>query len=915
MAKKYRITLLAAAALIFFSVQVRAVALTDETRSVTTLATVPLGVLFNDNSYTAVATFRGTTYFVWINSDDRPKVGMLKNGVFTSAYLSPITTYTIRNDGHHYFSLGVDNDGYIHVTGDMHNYPAADMTLYPEEYKSKIIMYWVSKQPESIDFEFVGGNAARAVPGYGFGYHSFQYDQDRNLYFLARIKVHKGGHKPGEMGLGLFKYSTATKSWAALGGYAPSSPAAIYKSIAWEVGGDAGTGGWYQGFRASVRFDLNNRMHYAAAIWKDSLQAGNPTHVIFAQSDDKGITYRKSDGTVINAPARVSAGTSQGDIVAGPGKFDLFASVAFNRFGDPLAGYSEVRDRPYFSYKYRPTGQNWSAQVQDPFNTYIRAKYHLDSWGMLTLMTPSGQYRRLNDFNSAGYNSNVNADYSFVCVDELGLRENGDFIGISKAPGVVNLVRLRITPNMAALPSAFTLSQIGSVSSQVSGTYNGVLSLGNASSGASAASDSLGFAYQLISGDFDMRVRVISLGWSSDAAQAGILIRQDNSAGAKMAAAAITYNQGAKFMSRGTAAAAAETAVKSGHTAAEWLRLVRQGSTISAYRSDNGNSWDIIGNKNVSFTGSVQAGFFYSSASAAAGRANFDNFSISVSAYSPTPNATATFTASATRTFTQTATNTSAPPTFTYTKTSTALPPTQTYTRTFTATGTNTAVPPTYTYTITYTPTSSNTLVPPTRTLTRTFTPTDTSTAVPITQTSTYTNTATSTNTAVPPTATFTLTHTFTGTFTLTHTNTYTPVFTDTHTSTLTFTITQTSTVQPSFTYTATIMPSFTSTYTPVEGTKQEINNIFVYPNPYSQKGNLRIKFFLNKKSSIKFCLYSASFRRIKEINTGTLFENNDNIMELDRKHFSGLANGTYYFILGDDKGKKSGIETLILMK
>lgn len=67
-----------------------------------------------------------------------------------------------------------------------------------------------------------------------------------NLYMSARIKVHEKGHKPGEMGFGLFRYDAESRTWTALGGLAPSVPPATHNSILWEDNGHGlGPDAWY----------------------------------------------------------------------------------------------------------------------------------------------------------------------------------------------------------------------------------------------------------------------------------------------------------------------------------------------------------------------------------------------------------------------------------------------------------------------------------------------------------------------------------------------------------------------------------------------------------------------------------------------------------------------------------------------
>ncbi len=323
---------------------------------------------------------------------------------------------------------------------------------------------------------------------------------------------------------------------------------------------------------------------------------------------------------------------------------------------------------------------------------------------------------------------------------------------------------------------------------------------------------------------------------------------------------------------------------------------------------------------------------------------------------------TATATNTATRTFTNTATNTPVPPTSTNTNTS--VPATSTHTNTqvpptLTNTSTNTSTA-TYTYTITYTPSETVTTGGPTLTFTQTYTntytathtatntytdiptstptnapptsthtstataiiPTSTNTTVststytPVnTATFTHTSTNTYTNTPVPPTATNTASNTSTRTYTQTPTNTMTR--TPTYTFTQTYTYTHTETIVPSFTNTHTFTATITPTPTPSDAKEQEIKDILLYPHPYdAAKDNLKIMYTITKRAqSVKLLIYSSAFRLIREVEIGRALYAGTHIGEVKASQIRQLANGTYYFVVKDNEGKRSKADKLIVLK
>jgi len=302
---------------------------------------------YAENTYTPITTYKGISYFIWLDTTRRPKIGKIENSKVTSIDFldkDQKDIYTVRDDGHHKFSIGVDKEGYIHVVGDMHNYgtPSSFNTIhYPERYRptnvtgvdkniktrnnlDNFIMYWVSEKPEDItSFKFTGGDKEKAIPGFGFSYSAFHSDMNGELYIRHRARIAYIGHYDGEMGSIAAKYDTKTKTWTELGGLAnpkelPRFPNValdydpLYKSIFWENNGIS-TGknkkirNWYQGFTGDMTFDFNNRMHLSTSI-NNNNDKEFMTDVLYTYSDDQGKSFHRADGNSVKAPVRVESG-------------------------------------------------------------------------------------------------------------------------------------------------------------------------------------------------------------------------------------------------------------------------------------------------------------------------------------------------------------------------------------------------------------------------------------------------------------------------------------------------------------------------------------------------------------------------------------------------------------------------------
>lgn len=147
------------------------------------------------NYNTMLTSFQGNSYLVYVDEDRRPRVVKIDaEGLASSAYLdsNENDVYRSRNDGHHTFSIGVDEAGYIHVSGDMHGYPSKGAVNHlPDRYNSlktkAYCMYWRSDKPADISsFSWLGSAKERSPQGEYFSYMAFVNDANGKLYYYSR---------------------------------------------------------------------------------------------------------------------------------------------------------------------------------------------------------------------------------------------------------------------------------------------------------------------------------------------------------------------------------------------------------------------------------------------------------------------------------------------------------------------------------------------------------------------------------------------------------------------------------------------------------------------------------------------------------------------------------------------------------
>lgn len=238
------------------------------------------------------------------------------------------------------WSVAIDSDGYIHVTGGMHNAPnqaqyipgsweqmGASRDHTDDDYPT--MLYWISRYPGDIEsLEFAGQrDNPRNVPApLGMCYMTFTQDRDEVLYLYGRI------HVQGIQSWGLYRYDPEARQWGAIGGFAPDvteefpewadqniemtadwlslatfrwkNTAPQNRVLAW-----ARQPHFYNYIRGwGIQFDRTNRMHVQVELFGFDLRNRNVLSDLYAYSDDGGQTFHRADGEALGLPLTVTPG-------------------------------------------------------------------------------------------------------------------------------------------------------------------------------------------------------------------------------------------------------------------------------------------------------------------------------------------------------------------------------------------------------------------------------------------------------------------------------------------------------------------------------------------------------------------------------------------------------------------------------
>ncbi len=615
---------------------------------VTTTTELNIGNIFQNNGSdvngpnadaSQVCHYKGNTYVVWVDGNCRPWMTEVNDSTSatTTAPIDPGTDFTVTPDGHSRFSIGIDNNGYIHVTGGMHDYDTSstgdDLVPYPARYVGQQILYWKSNLSQSVSggFTFVGGlNASTSIPGQTWVTGRFINDINGELYYYSQVRAyHRGPNDYGAIpqgyfGIGLYHYNLSNGTWTALGGQPDHIlPAgATYQTVLyWENSGYIAPYNWFDNYECTFQFDKNNRLHFAASVNTNTNIQGN-NRIVYAYSDDGGNTWHKASGVAIpGLPLRGANGTANlADVVAD----NEIANGAFAGWTTVTAD-SQENPAVFNTGNYAPAGwYTWNGSSWNNTGNALNLAVGPANLGSLGLdnnlyMTNVGAAKMLK---TAGVNSpSIGYDFygfnTYQCLNEVGLRQTGVLygIGIQNINSTdINETVLKTTITPAPLPYGWNDADIGSPqfpgNGGNAGYSNGTYVLTDYGDSIDNSADAIHYAYTTLTGDGVIIARVASQAGvaGSTLARAGVMMRNTLDAGSANVLMGITPSGGAVFSYRSTLNGGTNHPFYSGVTDPCWVKIVRAGNSFTGYYSVDAVNWIQAGALTITMNSTIHVG-------------------------------------------------------------------------------------------------------------------------------------------------------------------------------------------------------------------------------------------------------------------------------------------------------------------
>ncbi|HEY5909593.1 MAG TPA: hypothetical protein VJA21_03205, partial [Verrucomicrobiae bacterium] len=171
--------------------------------------------------------------------------------------------------------------------------------------------------------------------------------------------------------------------------------------------------------------------------------------------------------------------------------------------------------------------------------------------------------------------------------------------GCSSARGLLFMAML-VWPALAAaaaMPQGWSDSDIGLPAVAGSADYSGGTWTVAGGGAGICVNDQFHFAWRNVSGDTSISARLDALA-NSPGSEAGLMLRNDSSAGSLYAAVLASSSGGVRFQWRTSAGASCYYQIVVGGgtlTPPLWLKLTRSGNTFAAFWSTNGTDWPQVG--------------------------------------------------------------------------------------------------------------------------------------------------------------------------------------------------------------------------------------------------------------------------------------------------------------------------------
>jgi len=166
------------------------------------------------------------------------------------------------------------------------------------------------------------------------------------------------------------------------------------------------------------------------------------------------------------------------------------------------------------------------------------------------------------------------------------------------------------------LPAPWQTADIGTVGVPGSATASSGSFTISGAGNLSGSADNFRFLYQSLSGDGEIRAQILSAQYTGSGDLVGAMIRESLTPGSTYAMMGIAPAGQYRWVRRTTTGSGSSSNRAGGASPPNvWVRLVRSGNTLYAYKSNNGSSWNSVNSCTITMAPNIYIGFAAASGS------------------------------------------------------------------------------------------------------------------------------------------------------------------------------------------------------------------------------------------------------------------------------------------------------------
>eukprot|EP01069_Polyplicarium_translucidae_P010702 Polyplicarium_translucidae@DN3392_c0_g1_i8.p1 len=218
------------------------------------------------------------------------------------------------------YSIGIDDTGYLHVTGDMNEYPFFDdrHDHLPEELQHQHCLFWRSTMPVNVtEFQFVGDDVKHCPVGVGYRDLNFVNDEMGRLYahFQCIGYIDEIFETRSPRGICMSRYDAQLDEWVMIGDLFEGQEQSSHEPermrpgllMPWRSEWNIGETFHIADRQRDIVFDNEGRL-YVTSVTVRCYAMSCDTLLIFMMSLDRGVTWVKPrNGEPTTPPSTTTA--------------------------------------------------------------------------------------------------------------------------------------------------------------------------------------------------------------------------------------------------------------------------------------------------------------------------------------------------------------------------------------------------------------------------------------------------------------------------------------------------------------------------------------------------------------------------------------------------------------------------------